>query len=184
MCAPQVPKLNVVGSMRDSCATNGAGLRVVKPLLPAMVDLMCCSHMLHCAGQRLAFTVLDDIIIPLITLQHMAVVRSLWLLIVGSPIPRVSKLRWWSRWELMKALASAFRPLLDQFIAQLIARDIGDCTTTKIQSDSSSRSREEKRAGTRARCSYGYGALRDNDILIGGGWLVCAASLQEDRHSP
>lgn len=44
---------------------------------PAMFDVMCYPHMLYCAGPRFAFTILDDLESPLITIQHMPMVKSL-----------------------------------------------------------------------------------------------------------
>lgn len=128
-----IPYEQVVGSSRDSCATNGAGLRVIKPFLPSMMDVLCYSHMLQGTGSRLQFKSLDTFLTPFITLQTMAIVKSLWKEIVGTSMKGYSHIRWWSRWELMKDLATAFGSVLDQFVAQLIARDIAEETTKKLK---------------------------------------------------
>lgn len=89
--------------------------------------------MLQGTGSRLAFSQLEPFVSSFITLQTMAIVKSIWKEIIGESLKGYSPTRWWSRWELMKALAKSFGPMLDQFIAQLIARDIAEETTSKMQ---------------------------------------------------
>ncbi|KAL3914073.1 MAG: hypothetical protein SGPRY_007752 [Prymnesium sp.] len=94
-----------------------------------MLDVMCYSHMLYCAGPRFAFTILDDLVSTLITVHHMPMVKSLWFRMVGKRLPSFSE----TRWELVKRLASGLCPLLDRFIAKWIESDIGDSNTSKMQ---------------------------------------------------
>lgn len=129
----RIPRNNVVGSSRDSCSTNGAGLRVIHPLFPALLDCMCYSHMLQGTGARFQFEHLDEFMTSFLILQSMAVVKSVWKQIVGTSMKGYSKIRWWSRWELMTDLAGAFGPALDRFVQTLVDRDIGDATTSKMQ---------------------------------------------------
>lgn len=129
----KTPYSNLVGSARDSCATNGAGLRVIQPFFPAMVNVLCYSHMLQCTGSRFEFVSLDQFVTPFLHLQSMAVVKSLWREIMGTALPGYSKIRWWSRWELMKSIAAGFGPNLNRFIAALEERDIGEETIGKMK---------------------------------------------------
>lgn len=73
----KVPYKFVVGSARDSCATNGAALRIVKPLLPAMASILCYSHMLQGTGTRFKFEALDEFMTPFLMLQSMAIAKVL-----------------------------------------------------------------------------------------------------------
>lgn len=128
-----VPYELIVASSRDSCATNGAGLRVISPFLPSMMCVLCYSHMLQGTGSRLNFDCLDAFLAPFISLQTMAIVRSLWKEIVGTSMKGYSHIRWWSRWELMKDLATAFGPTLDKFVHELAVREVAEDTTRKLQ---------------------------------------------------
>lgn len=128
----KIPYENVVGSARDSCATNGAGLRVIQPFLPSMVNLLCYSHMLQGTASRFGFSAVDEFVTPFLVLQSMAIVKSLWKQVVGTSMKGFSKIRWWSRWELLKDLAEAFGGKLDSFVCALMDRDIGDETTRKM----------------------------------------------------
>lgn len=128
----KVPYNFVVSSSRDSCATNNAGLRVIQPLYPAMVNIMCYSHMLQGTGSRFGFTALDEFVTPFVTLQSMAIVRTMWKSIVGTSMKSFSKIRWWSRWDCMMDLGKAFGPSLDEFIQALIDADVGNETTKKM----------------------------------------------------
>jgi hypothetical protein len=129
----KVPTKFIVGASRDSCATNGAGLRVLKPLLPAVSDFMCYSHMLHCTGCRFDWEVLEDFLTPFLSLHSMALVKTLWMEKTGTVMKGFSKIRWWSRWEVMSALAKAFGPQLDGFVDALVQQEIGEETTRKLQ---------------------------------------------------
>ena len=79
----KINSAQIVACSRDSCSTNGAGLRIIKPLLPAMADFMCYSHMLHGTGSRFTFDSLDQFISPLLILHKMPVVKSIWMQVTG-----------------------------------------------------------------------------------------------------
>ena len=54
-----------------------------------------------------------------------------WKALIGGPVPSYSKVRWWSRWEIMKQIALNFGAV-PSFLAGLDADDIGDATTKKM----------------------------------------------------
>lgn len=129
----KIPCTNVVGSARDSCATNGAALRVIAPLFPAMLNVLCYSHMLQGTGTRFLLESMDEFVTPFLVLQSMPICKSLWSEIVGTNMKGYSKIRWWSRWELMRDLAKAFGACLDRFVHELLARDIGEESSRRMQ---------------------------------------------------
>jgi hypothetical protein len=129
----KVPFKCLVGASRDSCATNGAGLRLIKPLLPALFDFMCYSHMLHGTGTRFHIAALDDFLTPLLSIQSMAVVKSMYHETTRATLKGYSPIRWWSRWEVMNCLGAAFGKPLDGFIAALQTSGIAEDSTRKMQ---------------------------------------------------
>jgi hypothetical protein len=128
-----LPPKFIVGSARDSCSTNGAGLRVIAPLFTSMLGGVCYSHMLHCAGPHFGWVSLNEFVTPFLTLLGTPVVKSVWKDLVGTGLPGYSTTRWWSRNELMLAIGKAFGPVLESFVDELDVRDIGKETTTKMQ---------------------------------------------------
>lgn len=64
--------------VRDTCATNGAALRVIQPFMPGMMGLLCYSHMLQGTGSRFGFKQLDKLMTPFLAIQLMALVKSIW----------------------------------------------------------------------------------------------------------
>ena len=56
----KVPNQDIVACSRDSYATNGAGLDVIKPLLCSLLDVKCYAHLLHGSADRFNAPELDE----------------------------------------------------------------------------------------------------------------------------
>jgi len=54
-----------------------------------------------------------------------------WQAILGGSMASYSKVRWWSRWDIMNEIATNFGAI-PPFIASLDADGIGDATTQKM----------------------------------------------------
>lgn len=128
---------NVVCFPRDSCATNGAALRLLlgNPFIYAC-DAMCICHMLSGAGERIELPVLAEFTTPWLELvggrDPHAGARALWRdTVAPTTVPGFSNVRWWSKAEIQMVLAQHCHEL-KPFIALLQARGIGQATTTKM----------------------------------------------------
>lgn len=133
----RIPALNVVCLPRDSCATNGAALRVLRanPFINA-VDVMCICHILSCAGERIELPTLSDFMTPWLELvggrDPHAGAKALWAeMVAPTPVPGFSKVRWWSKAEIHFVQAENAQQLAP-FLRLLRDRNIGDATTKKM----------------------------------------------------
>eukprot|EP00967_Tisochrysis_lutea_P030330 scaffold35602_cov32-Tisochrysis_lutea.AAC.1 len=119
----------VVGITRDSCSTNGVACQKLLDLCPNAVDMLCVSHTLQHTGEHMELAVLEDFLTPWLTLiSHTQIARTLWFDMMHVTMKGYSKIRRWSRWEVMKQLAENFGDL-QRFVAKLEECGIGDATT-------------------------------------------------------
>jgi hypothetical protein len=129
----RIQPLLVVGDSRDSCATNGVAHRNLKTLCTAMHANLCTSHTLQHTGEHLGLDTVEELLTPyLLLISSCPAAVALWLEIMGVAAKLYSKIRWWSRWEIMKQLGKYFH-LLGQFIDELVKREIGDATTRALK---------------------------------------------------
>ena len=121
-----------VAYARDSCSTNGVAVTGLLPHSVNAVNMLCFPHTLHNTGKHLNLAVLDDFMTPWLQLVAQPGAAKLrWKAIVAGAVSSFSKVRWWSRWEIMRDIATNFGAV-PQFIADLDADEVGDATTEKL----------------------------------------------------
>ena len=121
-----------VAYARDSCSTNGTAVAGLLPHSVNAVSMLCFPHTLHNTGKHLNLPVLDEFMTPWLQLvAQPGAARLRWKAILGVPVVSFSKVRWWSRWEIMNQIGMNFGSVPD-FLAGLDADDIGDATTRKM----------------------------------------------------
>eukprot|EP00967_Tisochrysis_lutea_P134209 scaffold236692_cov41-Tisochrysis_lutea.AAC.2 len=114
----QLDGSNVVGISRDSCATNGVACRnLASVMCPRAMQILCVSHTLQHTGEHFDLETLRSLV---------------WQELTGVAMKGYSHIRWWSRWEIMKQLATKFHHL-EAFISRLEQRSIGDSTTRALR---------------------------------------------------
>jgi hypothetical protein len=117
---------------RDSCATNGVAVDNLMPHSTNAVSMLCFSHTLHNSGKHLKLSVLDEFMTAWLQLVAQPGAAKLrWQAILGGSMASYSKVRWWSRWDIMNEIATNFGAI-PPFIASLDADGIGDATTQKM----------------------------------------------------
>jgi hypothetical protein len=122
-----------VSFARDSCAVNGVAVRQLIALSPNALNVLCFPHVLHGAGKHLLLPTLDSFMLSWITLQsHSHAAKSLWRSrLHGSSVASFSKVRWWSRREMMNELGINFG-LLPQYLTDLAAQGIAEKTVGSL----------------------------------------------------
>ena len=121
-----------VAYARDSCSTNGVAVLGLLPHSTNAVSMLCFPHTLHNTGKHLALPVLNEFMTPWLQLVAQPGAAKLrWKQIIGEAVASFSKVRWWSRWEIMQEIATNFGEI-PAFLDGLIGDDIGDATTTKM----------------------------------------------------
>ena len=119
----------VVGDARDSCATNGVAQRHLLTLCPAMVPGKCVSHLLMGTGQHVMAPQLGPFMADMLTLSsHSLAFKTAFKDAFGLAMKTYSKVRWWSRWELIEQLGTNFS-CIGKLLNLLVQRGIGDSTT-------------------------------------------------------
>ena len=121
-----------VAYARDSCAVNYQTVNSLLPLSINALNMLCFPHTLHNMGKHLVIPTLEELMTPWLQLVcHPGGAKLRWAAIVGGSVASYSKVRWWSRWEIMKQIALHFGAL-PQFLADLDRDGIGDATTKKM----------------------------------------------------
>ena len=121
-----------VAYARDSCSTNYNAVNRLMPLSVNALNMLCFPHTLHNTGKHLQLPVLDEFMTPWLQLVPQPGAAKLrWQAILGKGVSSYSKVRWWSRWEIMQEIALNFGALLG-FLTNLDADGIGDATTKKM----------------------------------------------------
>lgn len=129
----QMSLTNIVGISRDSCATNGVACRKLLDLVPHAVDFLCTSHTLQHTGEHLDLPTVEAFMTAwLVLVSHSHATRLIWRSMVGTSMKSFCKTRWWSRWEVLKDLASNFASL-EGFLNRLKDDGIGGTTTHTLQ---------------------------------------------------
>ena len=89
-------------------------------------------HTLHNIGKHLALSVLNDFMTSWLQLVPQPGAAKLrWEAILDKTCSKFSKVRWWSRWEIMQERALNFSEL-PKFLADLDSDGVGDATTKKM----------------------------------------------------
>jgi len=132
----------VICSSRDSCSTNGVAERLLGTLCPAMAKNKCISHILVGTGQHIKLPNLGIFMAWMIQLlTHSHAFRLVFKEVMGEAMPNYSKIRWWSRWDLMEVLSRCFTRI-GKLITVLEERGIGESSTVHLREIYDSNERE------------------------------------------
>ena len=127
--------------MRDRASVNGVALRTLKVVYPYLVDIGCFAHTINLAGDKFKIPTLIQFINAWNSLfSHSAKARLCWKETTGISMPSYCPTRWWSKWEVMKAVMVMFGDI-EKFLT--LHNDIAPATTRKlleIMSNANSRS--------------------------------------------
>ena len=104
-----ISSARLLAAMRDRASVNGVAMRTLKIIFPHLVDIGCFSHTVNLAGERFKIPTLLEFINAWNSLfAHSAKARLCWREHCGSSMPSYCPTRWWSKWEVMKAVMLQF----------------------------------------------------------------------------
>ncbi len=122
----------LLAAMRDRASVNGVAMRTLKIIYPNLVDIGCFSHTVNLAGERFKIPTLLEFINAWNSLfSHSAKARLCWREYCGMSVPSYSPTRWWSKWEVMKAVMVQFGDIEPFLRAQ---GDLAPATCSKLLS--------------------------------------------------
>ena len=99
----------IVAAMRDRASVNDAAMRTIKVLYNQLTDVGCFSHTLDHVGDRMNTPVLNDFSEGWIGMfSRSPKLRLLWRTQTGRRVPSYSTTRWWSRFEVIDQILTAF----------------------------------------------------------------------------
>ncbi len=122
----------LLGAMHDRASVNSVAMRTLKIVFPLIMDIGCFSHTIDHVGDNFKTPVLSEFTSAWIALfSHSPKVRLLWRSQTGRSMPTYSATRWWSRWEVMKAMMVTFGDI-EPFLLQ--NADVGPNLRPKLLS--------------------------------------------------
>ena len=99
----------IVAAMGDRASVNDAAMRTIKVLYNQLTDIGCFSHTLDHVGDRMNTPVLNDFSKGWIGMfSRSPKLRLLWRTQTGRCVPSYSTTRWWSRFEVIDQILTAF----------------------------------------------------------------------------
>lgn len=117
--------------MRDRASVNGVALRTLGVVYPHIVDVGCFAHALNLAGDRFQIPTLIPFINAWNSLfVYSAKARLCWKEMSGVRMPSYCPTRWWSKWEVMKAILVTFGDV-ENFLAK--HHDLSPTITNKLR---------------------------------------------------
>ena len=110
---------NLLATMRDGAAVNGAAVRLLKAsIYTECQDIICFSHTFDNTGKKFDTPDLDDFFHLWSSLfLHSCAARLRWKALTGLTMKTYSPTRWWSRWEVLKQTLKYFgdvEPFLEE----------------------------------------------------------------------
>ena len=99
--------------MKDRASVNDVAMRTIKVLYNQLIDVGCFSHTLGHVGERMNTPILHDFSKAWIGLfSRSPKSRLLWRTQTGLCVPSYSATRWWSRFEVINQLLTAFNDVV------------------------------------------------------------------------
>ena len=84
-------------------------MRTVSIVYPNVLDVGCISHSLDLVGGRFTTPVLSSFVsLRISVFSHIPKMKALWKVQTGRAMATFSKMRWWSRWEVMHQIVVQF----------------------------------------------------------------------------
>lgn len=104
-----IPPNLLLGAMRDRASVNNVAMNTVNIVYPNVLDIGCYPHTLDLVGEKFNSPILDTFCSLWISLfSHSLKLKALWKELTGRSIVTYSKMRWWSRWEVMQQIFLLF----------------------------------------------------------------------------
>ena len=99
----------VVAAMRDRASVNNVAMRTIKVLYNQLIDIGCFSHTIDHVGDRMNTPLLNDFSKAWIGMfSRSPKLRLLWRTQTEWSVPSYSTTRWWSRFEVIEQILTAF----------------------------------------------------------------------------
>lgn len=119
----------IVAAMRDRASVNDVAMRTIKIVYNQLLDVGCFSHTLDHVGERMNMPILDGFCKAWIGLfSRSPKSRLLWRTQTGLPVPSYSATRWWSKFEVIHKMLTAFGDV-EKFLEN---DDLPPATSTKL----------------------------------------------------
>ena len=104
-----IPPQSIVAAMRDRASVSDVVMRTIKVVYNQLLDVGCFSHTLDHVGERMNTPILHDFCKAWIGLfSQNPKSRLLWRTQIGLPAPSYSATRWWSQFEVIHQVFTAF----------------------------------------------------------------------------
>ena len=124
-----IPSQSIVAAMRDRASVNDVAMRTIKVVYNQLLDVGCFSHTLDHVGERMNTPILHDFCKAWIGLfSRSPKSRLLWRTQTGLPAPSYSATRWWSQFEVIHRMLTAFGDV-EKFLENY---DLPPATSTKL----------------------------------------------------
>ena len=99
----------LLASIQDRASVNNVAMQTLKIIYPNVIDIRCFSYTFDHVGQNFNTPVLDQLTKTWINLFSRSPKAKLaWREKTGLPVPTYLATRWWSKWEVLKALLLSF----------------------------------------------------------------------------
>ena len=133
MATLAIPVKKTVAFVRDSVATNGKAVRLLKDgLFPASVDMKCEPHTIMNLGENVelpTITVFMSVWIKFV--YDSPPVKALWKLLIGEAVQGFSNVRWYSKYEILVQIGKHWDKLVE-FMKLCNEREHGDALREKL----------------------------------------------------
>ena len=124
-----IPPQSIVAAMCDRASVNDVAMRTIKVVYNQLLDVGCFSHTLDHVGERMNTPILHDFCKAWIGLfSRGPKSRLLWRTQTGLPAPSYSATRWWSQFEVIHQVFTAFGDI-EKFLKN---DDLPLATSTKL----------------------------------------------------
>ena len=124
-----IPPQSIVAAMRDRASVNDVAMRTIKIVYNQLLDVGCFSHTLDLVGERMNTPILHDFCKAWIGLfSRSPKSRLLWRTQTGLSAPSYSATRWWSQFEVIHQMLTAFGDV-EKFLEN---DDLPPATSTKL----------------------------------------------------
>lgn len=125
-----ISRRHLLAAMRDGASVNTLAIKNMEPLFPNLVDVTCFSHTLDRVGENFRITHASEFVSAWVSLfSHSFKARLAFKEQTGINVKRLSKTRWWSRWEVIQQITQMF-PDVHGFIAS--QRELAPATVQKL----------------------------------------------------
>ena len=125
----EIPPQSIVAAMRDRASVNDVAMKTIKVVYNQLLDVGCFSHTLDHVGERMNAPILHDFCKAWIGLFSQSLKSNLlWRTQTGLPAPSYSATRWWSQFEVIHQVFTAFGDV-EKFLKN---DDLPLATSTKL----------------------------------------------------